>query len=239
MAIGFVGALESAILDPEVVLRFVRRNVDVLGYPDFLIGMVRVGNRVVLFSHHDRIGNRLLNLVRAKIEEDVKREEAEIEREGEGEGDVGVSGSAPAHVYVHASAPSRILRAAPAPTKYKVLVSNRSPAPTPKPAAVSAVDRPVNNNGGDSAKAAATATAPDSKRLASERLVAGADSLSAQSTSSTPRVSANDSSKSVPSPAGQGANRGLAGDFVLALITNLYHKHRDKLLELVGSVVGG
>jgi hypothetical protein len=30
-----------------------------------------------------------------------------------------------------------------------------------------------------------------------------------------------------------------AGDFVFALITNLYHKHRDALLKAVEGVMGG
>jgi predicted transcriptional regulator len=103
MAIGFVGALESAILDPEVIMRFVRRNVDILGFPDFLVGMVRVKNRVVLFSHHDRIGSQLLNLVRAKIEEEVRREEMEIEQEDGEDEEVNVGRIMP--VYIRASRP--------------------------------------------------------------------------------------------------------------------------------------
>jgi hypothetical protein len=31
----------------------------------------------------------------------------------------------------------------------------------------------------------------------------------------------------------------LAGDFVFALITNLYHKHRNELLRAVEAVMGG
>jgi hypothetical protein len=40
-------------------------------------------------------------------------------------------------------------------------------------------------------------------------------------------------------PVGGGSMEKLAGDFVFALITNLYHKHRDALLKAVEDVMGG
>jgi predicted transcriptional regulator len=239
MAIGFVGALESAVLDPEVVLRFVRRNVDVLGYPDFLIGMTKVRNRVVVFSHHDKIGHQLLQQVKSKVEEDIKREEAEIEREEDDEGDVGVSGSAPVHVYVRASAPSRILRAAPTPTRYKSVGSGGGAPPIPRPAAVSAVDKPVIKGERGSAKAAATATAPEKQKLVSTSSPTTHNSAATQAKAPNPQTSGSSSGKDAPSPVGQGANHGLSGDFVLSLITHSYHKYRSELLRLVESVIGG
>nr|MCG2880747.1 ribbon-helix-helix protein, CopG family [Vulcanisaeta sp.] len=142
MAIGFVGALESAVLDPEVVLRFVRRNVDVLGYPDFIIGMVRVRNRVVLISHHDKIGNQLLQLVRSKVEEDVRREEAEIEREGEDEEDSEGGGGALVSIRVSRPARPNTVRVAPVATNHKLVSSNRAMPPTVRLTATSTVGRP-------------------------------------------------------------------------------------------------
>ncbi len=238
IAVGFVSALELAITDPEIVLRFVRRNVDILGYPDFVIGMVRVRNRVLLFSHHDKIGHQLLQQVKSKVEEDIKREEAEIEREEDDEGDVGVSGSAPVHVYVRASAPSRILRAAPTPTRYKSVGSSGGAPPIPRPAAVSAVDKPVIKGERGSAKAAATATAPEKQKLVSTSSPTTHNSAATQAKAPNPQTSGNGSGGDTPNPVGQGANHGLSGDFVIALVTQSYHKHRDRLLKLIESIAG-
>jgi hypothetical protein len=238
-AIGIVTALESVILDPEVILRFVRRNVDILGYPDFIIGMVRVKNRVVVFSHQDKVGHQLLQLVRSKVEEDVRREEAEIEREEDEDEEAGGAKPIPTHPRVKVPIKPGTPHAVPGAHRYKVLVNSRDAPPVAKPIAANTVGRLVNNDGEGGAKSTASTTAPDSKRLAGERLAAGADSLNAQSTSSTPRVSTNGNSKDIQSPAGQGANHELAGDFVLSLITHSYHKYRSELLRLVESVIGG
>jgi hypothetical protein len=236
-ALGFVAALESVILDPKVILRFVRRNVDVLGYPDFLIGMVRVRNRIVVFSHQDRVGSQLLQLVRGRVEEDVRREEAEIEREEDEEEEAGGAKPIPTHPRVKVPIKPGTPHAVPGAHRYKVLVNSRGAPPVAKPIAANTVGRLVNNDGEGGAKSTASTTAPDSKKLAGERL-AGADSLNAQSTSSTPRVSANDNSKDVPSPVGRVSTHGLAGDFAFALVAQSYHKHRDRLLKLIGDVVG-
>jgi hypothetical protein len=164
MMIGFVGALESVILDPEVILRFVRRNVDVLGYPDFLIGMVRVRNRVVVLSHHDKVGNQLLQLVRAKVENEVRREEAEIEREEDDEGDVGGDRLAPAYTLVHRGVLPRTPHVAPVATKHKLVSSNKAIPPTAKPTAISTVGKSVVSGGGGNAKPAGTATVPKNQK---------------------------------------------------------------------------
>ena len=239
VAIGFVGALESAILDPEVIMRFVRRNVDILGFPDFLVGMVRVKNRVVLFSHHDRTGSQLLQLIRSRIEEEVRREEMEMEQEDVEDEGVNVGKATPMHIRASRPARPNTVRVAPVVTNHKLVSSNRAMPPTAKPTAAPTLNKPVNSNEGGGGKSTASTTAPDSKRLAGERLAAGADSLNAQSTSSTPRVSANDNSKGVPSPVGRVSTHGLAGDFVLSLVTHSYHKYRSELLRLVESIVGG
>jgi len=233
ITMGFVAALELAILDPEVILRFVRKNVDILGFPDFLIGMTKVRNRVVLFSHQDKIGSQLLNLVRARIEEEVRREEMEIEQEDGEDEEVNVGKATPMHIRASRPVRPNTVHAVPVAAKYKLVTTNRAALPVAKPTAASVVGKPVNSNKGGGARSTASTTAPDSKRLAGERLAAGADSLNAQSTSSTPRVSANDNSKGVPNPVGQEINHGLSGDFIITLVTQSYHKHRDRLLKLI------
>jgi hypothetical protein len=238
-AIGFASALELAILDPEVVLRFVRRNVDILGFPDFLIGMVRVRNRVVLFSHHDRIGNRLLNLVRAKIEEDVKKEEAEIEREGEGEGDVGVSGSAPAHVPVHRGVPPRIPHITPVSTKYKLMITNRAAPPIVRPTAAGVAGKPVNNGGEGNTKAAGAAPVPEKQKAGGTGTPTTADLVGSETKASNPQASVKGGATGPLGPVESTPVGKPAGDFVLSLITHSYHKYRSELLRLVESVIGG
>jgi hypothetical protein len=237
--IGFVAALESAILDPEVVLRFVRRNVDILGYPDFVIGMVKVKNRVVTFSHHDKLGHQLLSLVRAKVEEEVKKEEAELMQE-EGEDEDSEGGRAtPVRVRVSRPVRPNTMHAIPVATRYKAIISNKSAVPIPKPTATTTMGKPVNNNGGSGAKSTASTTAPDSKKLASAGMPTTSGLANTQPTSSNQRASTNGSGRDVPNPVGRGANHELAGDFVIALVTQSYHKHRDRLLKLMESIVGG
>jgi hypothetical protein len=227
-ALGFVSALESAILDPEVVLRFVRRNVDILGYPDFLIGMVKVRNRVVAFSHHDKLGHQLLSQVRSRIEEDVRKEEEEIEREGdEDEGRGGVR-TAPAYVHIRAGVHPRTPRAIPVAAKYKLISNNKGAPPTVKPTATSTVGRVTTNNGGGAAKAAVAASVPKNQKSGSTGVSTSAAPADSQPKDSGPQASASGGSMD-PVP---------AGDFIMALITHSYHKHRNKLLNLV-EVLGG
>jgi predicted transcriptional regulator len=239
MAMGFTAALEEAILDPTLILRFVRRNVDVLGYPDFLIGMVRVRNRVLLFSHQDKIGNRLLSLVRAKIEEEVRREEAEIEREEDEGEDVGVSKAT--QVRIPASRPVRpnTIRVAPVATKHKLVSSNKAILPTAKPTAISTVGRVTTNNGGGAAKAVVATSMPEKQKLVAASQPNTGNPVNSQPRNPNPQANADGSGKDAQKPAGQGANHGLSGDFVVSLITNLYHKHRDALLKAVEDVMGG
>ena len=147
------------------MLRFVRRNVDILGFPDLLIGMVRVGNRVVVFSHHDKVGSQLLQLVRSRIEEEVRREEAEIEREEGGDENTGSVKATPMHVRIRGPMKPGTPYATPGTHRYyKVIVSNKSAAPTPKPAVVSTVGKPVISNGGGDAKPTVTASVPENKK---------------------------------------------------------------------------
>jgi Arc/MetJ-type ribon-helix-helix transcriptional regulator len=236
---GVVSALESIILDPTLMLRFVRRNVDILGFPDFLIGMVRVKNRVVFFSHQDKIGHQLLQLVRSKIEDEVRREEAEIEREEGGDEDSEGSRATPMRIRVGRPVKPGFVSAAPVVTNHKLVSNNGAISPAAKPAAPAMVGRLVSGNGGSGAKSTASTTAPGSKKLASEEVTASAGSPNAQPIPPNQRASTNDNSKDMQNPAGQGINHGLSGDFVIALVTQSYHKHRDRLLKLIGDMMVG
>ena len=237
MAIGIVSALESAILDPELMLRFVRRNVDILGYLDFIIGMVRVRNRVVLFSHHDRIGNQLLQLVMAKLEEDVRREEVEIEREEENDEEVGVGKATPVRIRVSGAARPNTIRVALVPSKYKLLINNKATPPIARPTAATAVGKPVVSNGEGAAKAAVAAAVPENQKLAAAPPIS-TNPANSQTKDSGPQASAGGGGMDLVRPADQGLMGSPRGDFVFALIANSYHKHRDKLLRLIESITG-
>ena len=238
MIIGFVGALESVILDPEVILRFVRRNVDVLGYPDFLIGMVRVRNRVVVLSHHDKVGNQLLQLVRAKVENEVRREEAEIEREEDEDKEVGDGRSASAYVIVHRGVSPRTPHVTPVSTKYKLMITNRAAPPIARPTAVAAASRSGDSGGSGDAKAATTATAPENKKLVTTGIPATNNSAAPQVEGSNPQASVKGGATGPLGPVEQTPVGKPAGDFVIALVAHSYHKYRSELLRLVESVIG-
>jgi predicted transcriptional regulator len=237
--IGLASALESTILDPTLVLRFVRRNADILGFPDFVIGMVRVRNRVVVFSHHDRIGHQLLQLVRARVEEEIRREETEIEQEGDEEGDVGGNRAMTAHVRTGKPARPNIVRAIPVAIKYKLVGSNKNMSSTAKPIVISTMSKPVNNDGRGGAKAAVTTSALGNQKLVAASPPNAANPASPQTRGSDPQASV---AANPGGPAGHvdgGSMDGPAGDFIIALITQSYHKHRDRLLKLMESVAGG
>ena len=238
-ALGFVAALESAILDPELVLRFIRRNVDILGFPDFVIGMVKVRNRIMLFSHHDRIGSQLLNLVRSRIEEDVKREEAEIEQEDDGDEDTGGGKAASVHVHIRGPIKPGTPHAAPASTKYKLVITNRAAPAIVRPTAVATVNRSVVSGGGGDAKATANTTVPEKKKSAATSIPATNNSAAPQVEGSNPQASGEGGAIGPSGPVEQTPVGGRGGDFVLALITNLYHKHREALLRAVEGIAGG
>jgi hypothetical protein len=228
MTMGFVSALESMIIGPEVIVKFVRRNVDILGYPDFILGMVRVRNRVIVFSHQDRVGSQLLQLVRGRVEEEIRREEAELMR-GEGE-DEEVNVGRAAQIRIPASRPVRLntIRVAPAATKYRIMISNRSGTHIPKPTAANMVGRPIISNGGGGTKAAVAASVSKNQKSGSTGVSTSAAPADSQPKDSGPQASASGGSMD-PVP---------AGDFIMALITHSYHKHRNKLLNLV-EVLGG
>jgi hypothetical protein len=166
MAIGFVGALEFAILDPTLILRFVRRNVDILGYPDFLIGMVKVKNRVVVFSHHDKLGHQLLQLVRSKLEDEVRREEAEIEREEDEGEEVSVGGTTQVRIPVSRPIKPSVSHVTPASTKYKLVITNRAAPPIVRSIAVAATGKSAVSGGGGDAKAASNTSVSENKKSA-------------------------------------------------------------------------
>ena len=239
MAVGFVAALESAILDPEVVLRFVRRNVDVLGYPDFLIGMVRVRNRVVVFSHQDKVGHQLLQLVRSRIEDEVKREEMEMEQGDDGDEDS--EGSRAAQVRIPASRPVRpnTVRAAPVATNHKLVGSNRAMPPAAKPTATFTVGKPVNNNGGGSAKSTVTASASENKKSATSGVLTTHNLATTQAKAPNPQAGGEGGATGPSGPVESTPVGKPAGDFIIALISHSYHKHRNELLRLVESIAGG
>ena len=238
MLIGFVSALEEAILDPELILRFIRRNVDILGFPDFVIGMVKVRNRVVLISHHDRIGNQLLQQVRAKVEEDVRKEEEEIEREGGEDEDTDSAGASKMPVVIRRGAHQRTLRAIPETIKYKLVTSGRAAPPIARPTATSAAGKPVNNGGGGSAKPTVAASVSGNKKLVTTGVPTTGSSANAQPISPNQRASTNGSGEGLADPAGQGINHKVGGDFAFALVANLYHKRRESLLRLIEGMAG-
>jgi hypothetical protein len=227
-AIGFTAALESAINDPEVVLRFIRRNVDILGYPDFIIGMVKVRNRVVVLSHHDKMGSQLLNLIRSKIEEEVKKEEAEIEREEEDNEDIGGAGAYQMPVLIHRGAHQRTPRAIPETIKYKLVTSGRAASLIAKPTAAGMAGKPVARGGGGNTKPAVNTTVPEKQKSATTGILTSTNPAGSQTRDSGTWASAGDGDLD-PVP---------AGDFIMALITHSYHKHRDKLLNLIGALGG-
>ncbi|MDT7970515.1 MAG: ribbon-helix-helix domain-containing protein [Vulcanisaeta sp.] len=257
-AIGFASALELVILDPEVVLRFVRRNVDVLGYPDFLVGMVRVRNRVVVFSHQDRVGSQLINLVRGRVEKEIRREETEIEREDDEEEGTEDGKPITVHVPVRTGVRPSIPRGAPVPSKYKLLINSRGTPPTPRPIVADVGNRPTTDSEGGNAKAASNASVAEKQKSATTGIPTSTNPVVSQTRDSSPQPSSEDggtnsvrpvgqgledghgggSGKGVPSPVGQGITHGLSGDFVFALVTQSYHKHRDKLLKLMESIAG-
>jgi predicted transcriptional regulator len=238
VTMGVVGALESIILGPGLILRFIRRNVDILGYPDFVVGMVRVRNRIVVFSHHDRIGSQLLNLVRSRIEEDVKREEAEIEQEDDGDEDS--EGGRAAQIRIPASRPVRLntIRVAPVATKYRIMISNRSGAHIPRLTAVATAGRPGSSGGSGGAKATAATTVPENKKLVAASQPNAGNPANSQTRGSNPQTNAGGSNPNPAGPVGQESMDRRGGDFIIALITQSYHKHRDKLLKLMESIAG-
>jgi hypothetical protein len=238
MLIGFTAALEEVILDPTLMLRFVRRNVDVLGFPDFLIGMVKVRNRVVVFSHHDKIGHQLLQQVRSKLEEEVRREEAEIEREEVEDEDSEGGRAAPMRIRASRPAGPDTIRVAPVATKYRIMISNRSGTHIPKPTAANTVGRPIISNGGGSAKSTAAASVSKNQKAGSTGIPTSTAPADSQPKDSGPRVSADGGGANSVRPVDQGLMGSPRGDFVFALIANSYHKHRDKLLRLMGSIAG-
>jgi hypothetical protein len=237
--VGFIGALESMILDPTLVFRFVRRNVDVLGYPDFLIGMVKVRNRVVVFSHHDKIGSQLLSMVRGRVEEDVRREEMEMEQgDGEDEG-VSVAKATPMHVRIRGPIKPATPHATLGTPRYKVIISNRSGTHIPKPTAANTVGRSVNNDGRGGAKAAGAIIVPENQKLAGTGLPAASKPTSLQTRNPNSQVAANSGGPSPAGPVGQIPMDRPGGDFAFALVANLYHKHRENLLRFIEALAGG
>jgi len=231
-AIGVVTALESAIVDPGLILRFIRRNVDILGFPDFIIGMVRVRNRVVLFSHHDRTGSQLLQLIRSRIEEEIRREEDEIEREDGEDEEVGSSKVILAHPHVKGSTRPSVVRVIPGASRYKIMNSSGAVPLTARPAATAAVSKSGGSGGSGGAKATAATTVPENKKLAGAGLTVNKPT-GLQLGGSTPHVTTNGGSPSPAGPVTQVSTSKLGGDFTFALVANLYHKHRGELLRLI------
>jgi hypothetical protein len=237
-AIGIVTALESAIVDPGLILRFIRRNVDILGFPDFLIGMVRVRNRVVLFSHHDRTGSQLLQLIRSRIEEEIRREEDEIEREEGEDEEVSVGRAAQMHISANRPARPNTIRVAPVAIRYKLISSNKAIPPTVKPTAISTVGKSVVSGGGGNAKPAGTATVPKNQKAGNTGIPTIRNSATTQAEGPSPQVNTNAGGVDLAGPNGQAPTDRPVGDFAFALVVNLYHKRRESLLRFIEALGG-
>jgi hypothetical protein len=239
ITMGVVGTLEAIILDPTLVLRFARRNVDILGFPDFLVGMVRVKNRVVVFSHHDRVGHQLLQLVRSKVEEEVKREEMEVEQEdSEGEEGGGVKATQvriPVSKPIKPSAP----HAAPGSHRYKILVSSRNTLPVARPIAVGVVGKSVVSGGGGDAKAASNTSVAEKQKSAATSVPAATNPVNPQTGGSNTHVTTNGGGPHPTRSVSQAPMDRPVGDFAFALIANLYHKRRESLLRFIEALMGG
>ena len=238
-SLGFVSALESVILDPGVILRFVRRNVDILEYPDFVVGMVKVKNRVVAFSHHDKLGHQLLSLVRSRIEEEVRREEAEIEREGDEDEDSEAGRAARVRMSANRPAGPNTVRAAPVAANHKLVGSSGGAPPTAKPIAAKAVGKPASNDGGSGAKAAGAVSVSKNQKSGSTGIPTSAAPADSQPKGSGPQASAGGGGMDPVGPVGQVSMDRPVGDFAFALVANLYHKRRESLLRLIESMAGG
>jgi Arc/MetJ-type ribon-helix-helix transcriptional regulator len=238
LAMGFVSALESEILNPELILRFVRRNVDILGFPDFLIGMVRVRNRIVAFSHHDRVGHQLLQLVKDRVEEEVRREEMEIEQEDDGGEEVGEGRAARARTTASRPGRSNTIRVAPVATKYRIMISNRSGAHIPRLTAVATAGKPASNGGGSGAKAAGAVSVSKNQKSGSAGIPTSTAPADSQPKGSNPQTNAGGSNPNPAGPVGQVSMDRPVGDFAFALVANLYHKRRESLLRLIEGMAG-
>jgi len=73
--LGAIYALESIIFKPEVIARFIRANADILGYPVFVVGLAKVGRKIVVFTHEDKYGKVALMSVMDMIKDDLLVEE--------------------------------------------------------------------------------------------------------------------------------------------------------------------
>jgi hypothetical protein len=179
-----------------------------------------------------------LQLIRSRIEEDVRREEAEIEREGEDEEDSKDGGGALVSIRVSRPARPNTVRVAPVATNHKLVSSNRAMPPTVRLTATSTVGRPVVGNGGGSTKAAVAASVSKNQKSGSTGIPTTHNSATTQAKGSGPQASAGGGGANSVRPVGGGSMEKLAGDFAFSLVANLYHKHRDGLLKLIEGVAG-
>jgi hypothetical protein len=200
--------------------------------------MVRVRNRIVVFSHQDRFGRQLRLLVRGRVEEDIKREEAEIEREEDGGDDEGSGVAMTARLHVKGPTKLSAVRAAPGIPRYKIVISNKSVAAIPKPTATTTMGRPVVGNGGRGTKAAGTAAVPENKKSGSTGMPAVNNSVGSGAGGSNPQANANAGGVNLAGPNGQAPTDRPVGDFAFALVANLYHKRRESLLRFIEALGG-
>jgi hypothetical protein len=152
----------------------------------------------------------------------------EIEREGGEDEDSEGGRATPVRIRVSRPVRPNTIRAALVATNHKLVSSNRAMPPTVKPTATSTVGRPVVGNGGGSAKAAVAASVSKNQKSGSTGILTTHNSATTQAKGSGPQASAG----------GGGLDPVPAGDFIMALITHSYHKHRNKLLNLIEALEG-
>jgi hypothetical protein len=96
----------------------------------------------------------------------------------------------------------------------------------------------VVSNGGSGAKAAVAAAVAENKKLVASNSPNAGNPAGSQARGSNPQTSAGGSNLNPAGPIDGGSMEKPTGDFTLALITNLYHKHREALLKAVEDVMG-
>jgi hypothetical protein len=177
--------------------------------------------------------------VRSKVEDEVKREEMEIEQEEGDDEEVGGNGAMTARPHVKGPTKLSTVRAVPGIPRYKLVISsNKSATPIPKPTATTTVGRSVSNGGGGSARATVAASVPENQKLVAANSPNAGNPADSQVRGSNPQTNAGGSNPNPAGPVGQESMDRRGGDFIIALITQSYHKHRDKLLKLMESIAG-
>jgi hypothetical protein len=98
--------------------------------------------------------------------------------------------------------------------------------------------KPVASGGGGGAKAAVSTIVPEKQKPATTGYPTIGNSATTQVKDPNPQASGNGSDRDVPNIVGQAPMNKPVGDFVMALITQAYHKHRNKLINLIEALGG-